>query len=204
MASCTVLVLLHCRRDARLNLSGRLNSPSRFHVIFTGMKKLFAAAVLFLAFALIPAMPSRQNDGRDIIDTIMTVDQFDTFLELVREADLTFTLKRAGPYTVFAPTNDAFKKLPEGRLQGLLSNKKALRRFLLSHVVYGRFAADQAVRQKSIKTLAGGTIKFENVQGHGLIGGTAHYAVTNVVTHNGLVQGIDTVLTPSLDTPDQP
>lgn len=169
------------------------------------MKKLLAVTALLLTLATImPASTPRQTESRDIIDTLITVDQFDTFLELVREADLTFTLKRAGPYTVFAPTNDAFKKLPEGRLQGLLSNKKALRRVLLAHVVYGRFAADQAVRQKSIKTLAGGTIKFENVQGHGLIGGTAHYAVTNIVTHNGLVQGIDTVLTPSLDTPDQP
>ncbi len=162
--------------------------------------KFFLMTILLLASTMSPmASPAKQTEGRDIVDTMMSVNQFDTFLMLLREADLTFTLKRAGPYTVFAPTDDAFAKLPEGRLQGLLSNKGSLRRLLLSHVVYGRFAADQAVRQKSIKTLGGTTIWFENVQGRGLIGGAAHYSITNVVTHNGLIQGIDTVLAPSLD-----
>lgn len=164
------------------------------------MKKIFLLATLLLTLAAVP-VSARQEEGRDIVDTIMTVDQFDTFLMLVREADLTFTLKRAGPYTVFAPTNAAFDKLPEGRLQGLLSNKASLRRLLLSHVVYGRYAAEQVAKLKTLKTLAGGTITFANVGGHTVIGGDSHFSITNVVTHNGLVQGIDTVLEPSKETP---
>ncbi len=167
------------------------------------MKKLATILVSLLVLATLaaPVTPARQSDGRDLIDMMITVDQFDTFLMLTREADLTFALKRAGPYTVFAPTNDAFKKLPDGKLLELMSNKKSLRRLILSHIVYGRYAADQVAKLKFVKTLAGGMLKFENVGGHTLIGGTAHYSITNVVTHNGMVHGIDTVLTPDPNTP---
>ena len=114
---------------------------------------------------------------------------------------MTFMLKRAGPYTVFAPTDVAFAKLPAGRLEEIESDPAALRQFVLSHIVRGRFSAESALMARSIRTLAGGHITFANARGRGMIGGGVHFSVPNVVTSNGLIQGIDGVLTPSPDAP---
>lgn len=160
------------------------------------MKRLLilvlAAAACLSVQASAPRAP--QESGRDIVDTMLTVDRFDTFLMLIREADLTFALKRSGPYTVFAPDNEAFNALGATRLENLRSNKSALRSFLMRHIVYGRYSAERAVRVGSIRTWTGSMLRFENIDEHGTIMGRAHFTGANIQTSNGYIHEIDSVL----------
>ena len=150
-----------------------------------------------LAAALLAASAPRPQVGvhRDLVDTVMSVHQFDTFLMLVRDADLTFNLKGSGPFTVFAPTNEAFENMPAGMLERIHGSKPRLRRFVLHHVVRGSWTAEQAVRAHGLVALDGSTIPTRNMNGRGMIG-SGHFALTNVRTSNGMLHGIDTVVIP--------
>src|SRR5581483_11114513 len=110
-------------------------------------------------------------------------------------AGLVDTLKGAGPFTVFAPTDEAFAKLPAGTLETLLQpeNKAKLRSILLYHVVPGKVMAQSVIKMDSAKTAEGQNIAIQNMNG-GVMVGNAHVTKTDIVSSNGVIHVIDTVL----------
>ena len=112
-------------------------------------------------------------------------------------ADLVDTLKGAGPFTVFAPTDEAFAKLPAGTVESLLKpeNKDKLRRILTYHVVSGKVMAADVVKMRSAKAVSGDIITIAT-KGGAVTVDKAHVVKTDIVTSNGVIHVIDTVLMP--------
>lgn len=150
-----------------------------------------------IALALVAqAAVAQTGTSRDLVDTALTVQKFNVFLSLARDADLTFDLKGAGPYTVFAPTDDAFySRYTKTQLDALRANKPRLRTILLHHVLRGRVDAVTAAKAHVLDPMAGGPIRTAIVDGRGSIGG-ARFVISNVNTSNGILHGIDHVLVP--------
>lgn len=156
----------------------------------------------------------------DLVVTAKNAGAFQTLLAAAQAAGLAGTLADGGPFTVFAPTDDAFAKLPKQTLEALLQpqNADALKRILLYHVVEGRVFADQAIAAGRAATLAGEEVTFEVRDGR-LFVGDSSVASNDVQASNGVIHVIDTVLMPPggidlqpagrkvigvyLDTPDQ-
>jgi predicted ribosomally synthesized peptide with SipW-like signal peptide len=140
----------------------------------------------------------------DIVDTAVADGRFTTLVAAVQAADLVSTLKSEGPFTVFAPTDDAFAALPEGTLESLLlpENKQLLTDILLYHVVAGKvMAADVvALDGKSVETaLAGKFISIKVEDGGVILNDTVNVIITDVEASNGVIHVIDAVLIPPTD-----
>lgn len=141
--------------------------------------------------APIPAM------AKDIVDVAIGAPQFSTLVAAVQAADLVDTLKGAGPFTVFAPTNDAFAKLPAGTVENLLKpeNKAQLVAMLTYHVLPGKvMAADVADAQVTPATVQGATVAVDGRSGVKVNNATVISA--DIAASNGIIHGIDTVLMP--------
>lgn len=133
----------------------------------------------------------------DIVDVASGAPQFSTLVAAVQAAGLVDTLKGAGPFTVFAPTNDAFAKLPAGTVENLLKpeNKAQLVAILTYHVLPGKvMAADVAGAQVSPATVQGATLAVDGRSGVKVNG--ANVIAADVAAKNGVIHGIDTVLMP--------
>jgi uncharacterized surface protein with fasciclin (FAS1) repeats len=135
--------------------------------------------------------------GKDIVDTAVSAGNFKTLVTAVKEAGLVDTLKGKGPFTVFAPTDEAFAKLPAGTVEGLLKDKDKLKKVLTFHVVPGKVMAkdSMALEGKSAKTVQGGMLPIRIVDGNVMIG-NAKVVKTDIVCDNGVIHVIDTVLIP--------
>ena len=133
----------------------------------------------------------------DIVDTAASVDDFSTLVAAVKAAGLVETLKGSGPFTVFAPTNDAFAKLPEGTVESLLKpeNKEKLISILTYHVVPGKVMAKDVVGLSSAKTVQGSKIDIKVKDGAVLID-NAKVVKTDIETSNGVIHIIDSVILP--------
>jgi uncharacterized surface protein with fasciclin (FAS1) repeats len=133
----------------------------------------------------------------DIVDTAVAAGAFGTLVTAVKAAGLVETLKGPGPFTVFAPTDDAFKKLPAGTLEAVLADKAKLTAILTYHVVAGKVMAADVVGMhgKTAKTVQGGTLAIDTA--HGVKVGAATVTKTDIVCSNGVIHVIDTVLLPS-------
>lgn len=156
------------------------------------MKTRFALTLAGLfALAMAPAA-----SAADIVDTAVA-GQFNTLVAAVKAADLVDTLKGPGPFTVFAPTDAAFAKLPAGALDNLLKpeNKAKLQAVLTYHVVPGKVMARDVVKLTSAKTAQGGTLKIKASNGSVMVNG-AHVVKTDVAASNGVIHVIDTVILP--------
>lgn len=123
-----------------------------------------------------------------------TAAGFNTLVAAVKAAGLEETLAGKGPFTVFAPTDDAFNKLPKGALDGLLADKEALKKVLLYHVVMGDVRAADVVKLKTAKTAEGAEIAIDAKDGVKING--AKVIKADVVATNGVIHVIDTVLLP--------
>jgi uncharacterized surface protein with fasciclin (FAS1) repeats len=147
---------------------------------------------------------------KDIIDNAMNSADHTTLVAAVKAAGLVDTLKGAGPFTVFAPTNEAFAKLPAGTVENLLKpeNHDMLVKILTYHVVAGRISANELRKeiraghgQAQLKTVSGGTIwammNGNNIELKDEKGGVAQVTIANVMQSNGVIQVIDTVLMPN-------
>ena len=132
----------------------------------------------------------------DIVDTAVA-GKFNTLVAAVKAAGLVDTLKGAGPFTVFAPTDEAFAKLPSGTVENLLKpeNQEKLRKILLYHVVAGAVKADQVVKLHSAKTVEGGSVAIKTGSG-GVMVNNAHVTKTDIAASNGVIHVIDSVLLP--------
>jgi uncharacterized surface protein with fasciclin (FAS1) repeats len=148
------------------------------------------------------AKPAATAEAKDIVDTAMGTGSHNTLAAALKAAGLVETLKGKGPFTVFAPTDDAFKKLPAGTLDNLLKpeNKKQLTEILTYHVIPGSVMAADVVKMKeSAKTVQGSTFKINVKDGKVSIGnnkGMANVTATDVKCSNGVIHVIDAVIMP--------
>lgn len=162
------------------------------------MKKLVTVAALFLAVACSTTMKKdSMMMNKDIVQTAMDAGMFNTLAKALKAADLVSTLKGTGPYTVFAPTDAAFAKLPAGTLDMLMrpENKDKLRSILMYHVVPGNVSAAQVMGMTSADT-AGGQPLSIMMMGDKVMIGPAHVVKADITASNGTIHVIDTVLMP--------
>lgn len=150
---------------------------------------------MLLAGALALAVASNAA-AADIVDTAVA-GHFNTLVAAVKAAGLVDSLKGPGPFTVFAPTDEAFAKLPPGTLESLLKpeNKQKLQKILTYHVVAGHVTANDVVKLRSAETVAGGSLTIKTADG-GVMVNNAHVIKTDIVASNGVIHVIDTVLLP--------
>ena len=135
---------------------------------------------------------------KDIVDTAVAAGSFTTLAKALEVAGLLETLKGAGPFTVFAPTDEAFAKLPAGTLDTLLKpeNRAKLTRILTYHVVPGRVMAADVVKLHSATAVSGDTIAIAT-HGGGVTVDNAHLVKTDIVATNGVIHVIDAVILPA-------
>ncbi len=184
------------------------------------MKRIFAAAMV-AALVAGAGSASAQNvmvggmamyPTKDIVDNAVNSADHTTLVAAVKAADLVATLKTKGPFTVFAPVNDAFENLPDGTVATLLKpeNKAALTKVLTYHVVAGRLDADELMEmikkgkgRANLKTVSGGTLVASMNGKRNIVimdesGNTAHISTYDVKQSNGVIQVIDRVLLPKM------
>jgi uncharacterized surface protein with fasciclin (FAS1) repeats len=138
---------------------------------------------------------STKDKPQTIVDVAVGVGSFKTLVTALKEADLVSTLSGTGPFTVFAPTDEAFAKIPKATLEALLADKAALKSVLTYHVVAGKVMASDAVKLRSAKTVAGAEISIDASNGVMLNGGTK-VIKADIAASNGVIHVIDTVLMP--------
>jgi len=131
--------------------------------------------------------------AQDIVDTAVAAGNFKTLVVALKAADLVNTLKGKGPYTVFAPTDEAFAKIPKADLDALLANKEKLSAVLTYHVVPGKVMAKD-VKAGDVATVNGKTIKITTA--NGVVVNMSKVKATDIDTSNGVIHVIDTVLMP--------
>ncbi|MBW4666107.1 MAG: fasciclin domain-containing protein [Cyanomargarita calcarea GSE-NOS-MK-12-04C] len=131
----------------------------------------------------------------DIIDTAVKAGSFGTLVAAIKAANLVDTLKGAGPFTVFAPTDEAFAKLPAGTVDALLKDIPKLTKILTYHVVSGKVMASDVVKLKSATTVQGSDVKIDASNGVKINDSTV--ATPDVAADNGVIHVIDTVLMPA-------
>jgi uncharacterized surface protein with fasciclin (FAS1) repeats len=131
----------------------------------------------------------------DIVDTAVAAGSFNTLVTAVKAADLVNTLKGPGPFTVFAPNDAAFAKVPAADLNALLQDKAALGKVLTFHVVPGKVMAADVVKLSSVKTVQGQELRIEVKDGTVLVNG-AKVVSTDIETSNGVIHVIDSVVLP--------
>jgi uncharacterized surface protein with fasciclin (FAS1) repeats len=174
--------------------------------IFTARHLAALSAALVLATAAIGVSSTAQaghhsggkgHDSKDIVDTAAAAGTFETLLAAAQAAGLVDALKGAGPLTVFAPTDEAFAKLPEGTVENLLKpeNKDALAGILLYHVVAGKIMSGDIGASASPATLQGATIDVKASYGKVTVNG-ATVVAADVGASNGVIHVIDTVILP--------
>ena len=166
------------------------------------MKKVLVLGLVF-AFGSIPAFAGggcsssavQAGNSGDIVATAQSAGTFNTLLAAAQAAGLVDTLQSAGPFTVFAPTDDAFAKLPEGTVDRLLANPDQLRQVLLYHVVPGRVMAADVIGLSSATTAQGSDISIKLADGSVMIN-NATVTATDIETSNGVIHVIDSVILP--------
>jgi len=150
------------------------------------MKKHFLIATA-LALAALSAQAA------DIVDTAVAAGNFKTLVTALKAAGLVDTLKGKGPFTVFAPTDDAFAKIPKADLDALLANKAKLKSVLTYHVVSGKVMSN-AIKPGMVKSVQGAQLKIDTMGG--VTVDNAKVVAADVAADNGVIHAIDTVLMP--------
>ena len=128
----------------------------------------------------------KQTVQPDIVDTAVAAGSFSTLVQAVQAAGLVDTLKGEGPFTVFAPTDEAFAKLPPGTVESLLKDKEQLAKVLTYHVVPGRLDATAVTGMKKLDTVEGSQLPVSSIR----------IATTDIETSNGIIHVVDEVLIP--------
>ncbi len=179
----------------------------------TVILSVFVAALLLTSVATVSVNgnPTTKSVNKlvaqtgDIVDTAVAAGSFKTLAKALEAAGLVDALKGEGPFTVFAPTDEAFAKLPAGTIETLLKpeNKNKLKAILLYHVVPGKVVAADVVKLngKGPKTLEGGKVKISTK--HGVMVNNAMVIKTDVLATNGVIHVINTVLMPKMSASDR-
>ena len=163
----------------------------------------------FFNISLLSIVLSTNQVEMNIVETAVSNDSFSTLVAAVQAADLVDALSSDGPFTVFAPTNDAFNNLPDGTLSTLLQpeNQETLQSILTYHVVAGQFMAEDVVQaindnggQFTVETLQGGELTLKLWEGNVYVkdtnGNKAQIIITDVETSNGVIHAINNVVLP--------
>ncbi len=163
----------------------------------------------FFNISLLSIVLSTNPVEMNIVETAVSNDSFSTLVTAVQAADLVDALSSDGPFTVFAPTNDAFNNLPDGTLSTLLQpeNQETLQSILTYHVVAGQFMAEDVVQaindnggQFTVETLQGGELTLKLWEGNVYVkdtsGNKAQIIITDVETSNGVIHAINNVVLP--------
>lgn len=137
----------------------------------------------------------KEYNMSNIIETAISAGKFNTLVAAVKAAGLVETLSGPGPFTVFAPSDEAFSKLPEGAVENLLKDKEKLTAVLTYHVVAGKVMAADVVKLTSAKTVQGSSLSVSTDDG--VMVDSANVVQTDIVCDNGVIHVIDSVLMPS-------
>ena len=161
------------------------------------MKRIYVAGLLALMLALTLTSNASAKSKKDIVDTAVAAGDFKTLVTALKAAGLVETLKGSGPFTVFAPTDEAFAKLPAGTLEDLLKpeNKEKLVAILTYHVVAGDVMAKDVVKLSEAKTVNGKSVKI-TAQGGKVMVDNANVTKTDIKCSNGVIHVIDPVILP--------
>ncbi|WP_341304021.1 fasciclin domain-containing protein [Pseudomonas sp. TMP25] len=161
------------------------------------LKRTLMVATAALAFAALPAFADGHGDHsakKDIVDTAVAAGQFNTLVTAVTAAGLVETLKGEGPFTVFAPNDAAFAKIPKADLDALLADKDKLSAVLTYHVVPGKMMAADLAGKTALKTVQGGELTLDTSNGVTVDGASVISA--DIETSNGVIHVIDSVVLP--------
>ena len=155
----------------------------------------FAAVAALSLSAMTPVVSAKPAAKLNIVQTAVAAGQFKTLTKLVKQAGLAGALQAKGPFTVFAPTDAAFAKVPKATLAALAKDKAKLRAVLLYHVAKGKLTAAKVVKLHSVKTLNGQSLKVRVSHGTVTVGG-ARIVKTDIGASNGVIHVINKVLIP--------
>ncbi|UCD53942.1 MAG: fasciclin domain-containing protein [Dehalococcoidia bacterium] len=133
---------------------------------------------------------------KNIVEVAVSDGRFNTLVAAVKAAGLVDTLKGKGPFTVLAPTDEAFKKLPAGTVEGLLKDIPALKNILLYHVIPAKAMSCDVMKMSSVDTVQGTSVKIEVKEGSIVLNGEAKVIVPDVEASNGVIHAIDMVILP--------
>ena len=154
--------------------------------------------VALLAMTAIPALAAPTQQEQDIVDIAVADGRFTTLVTALQETGLVETLKGDGPFTVFAPTDEAFAALPDGMLEDLLANPDQLSDILLYHVVPGKVMAADVVDLSSADTVLGQPVSISVSHGNVMVD-NATVIITDIEGTNGVIHVIDAVLVPGAE-----
>jgi uncharacterized surface protein with fasciclin (FAS1) repeats len=157
--------------------------------------QLILAACALVAVTAVASAGASAKPRENIVETATAAGQFKTLTSLLKTAGLARTLEGKGPYTVFAPTDAAFAKVPKATLDALGRNKAKLRAVLLYHVVKGKLTAARVVKLHSARTLNGQRVRITVRAGKVRVAG-ARVTATDIGTSNGVIHVLDRVLIP--------
>ena len=157
------------------------------------LKRLLVVAAAIAVFALPASATAAPN--KDIVETAADAPQFSTLVSLVKKAGLVGVLSGKTNYTVFAPTNAAFNKVPKKTLNELASDKAMLKKVLLYHVLSGKVPASKVLKLKSAKTAEGSKVSF-SVRGKNAFVNDAKITKTDIRCSNGVIHSINAILLP--------
>jgi len=185
--------------DIQLNLKGDTDMKAK-QMILDRSLMLATLVAGSLLFAMVSATAHAGSYGEkkaqpDIVDTAISAGSFNTLVTALKAAELVETLKGDGPFTVFAPNDAAFAKIPQADLNALLQDRAALAKVLAYHVVPGKVMAADVVKLSSAKTVNGQSVKINAHSGVKV--DNANVIQTDIVTRNGVIHVIDTVIMPN-------
>lgn len=160
--------------------------------------RVLGTAAAMVVSVMVPAGVNAQamEESKDIVDTAVSAGSFSTLLAAVKAAGLEETLRGDGPFTVFAPTDEAFAKLPAGTVEALLADKEKLVAILTYHVVAGKVTSSEVVKLSEAKTVNGQSVKIAMMDGKVMVDG-AHVVAADVMASNGVIHVLDSVILPS-------
>ena len=159
-------------------------------------KKWLATAALTSSLVFVGINSNAMEPKSDIVDTAIAAGSFNTLVTAVQEAELVDTLKGEGPFTVFAPTDEAFAKIPADQLDALLADKEKLTAVLTYHVVPGKVMSTDVVKLDSAATVQGQSVAIKVQDGKVFID-KAQVSTADIETSNGVIHVIDTVILPN-------
>lgn len=133
----------------------------------------------------------------DLVETAINAGNFNTLVKAVEAAELVEIFKSPGPYTVFAPTDEAFNKLPPGTLDSLLQDIPTLKKILMYHLAYGDARSDDLIQIDHAETLEGSIVAIDSADGKVKVN-DANVVKTDIITDNGVIHVIDAVLMPAI------
>ena len=162
------------------------------------MKPIWLAGLAFIA-TVIAVTPATSSDEKDVLDSAIALKHHTILVTALRESGFTETLREKGPYTIFAPTDAAFRKLGDDEVRALLKDKDRLRKLVMNHVADGRWMSADLLKQedKRVKTLGGVSFKYSFRNGAFDALGDALVTKADIKCTNGVIHVIDTVLMPA-------